>query len=575
MNGLGTKRLGVAAVLALLSAGWLVGPSLVAHAEGPTAEEIVIAGSLAADGMLHVEATITFAAGQAPATLVQTLATTRPAMDYRYNAFTISGIKATAGSTDLGAAVSRDGSVEVISVDTAKAAGAPIVISYDVKGAATDGGVAEGGAALTAVSWPVVQGLNVAVTSLSGEVKVPGRTLSVNCQSGLVTGLEPCQTWASGTHDSPSPSFTDQELPAGGVVVLSFTLPRLAVAVNEDLREHWTLGRAFSAKPAPLGAALGALALGGLLLWLLWRAVGREDDARIEPAVVASFVPVGPGEAHFEVADDVRPGHIGTVVDEHVDPVDVTATLLDLAMRGYLRIVELPAAGPHAPLDWTFQRLAGGKGELRPFEATLLNAVAPADGEAVKVSEIGASVTAVIPTVRDQLYDDVVANGWFARRPDQVRSVWHTAGWVALGVAGVALLLLVIFTRFGLLGLALVGLAVALLWLAQTMPRRTRQGAALLKGLQVAAMAIQTQPTNQVPKATAYEEISSVLPYAVVLGGRGRWLQALADADNDPGVPDPEDLTWYHAPYLWNLQDLPAAFDGFLTTVQGRLYARD
>ena len=63
------------------------------------------------------------------------------------------------------------------------------------------------------------------------------------------------------------------------------------------------------------------------------------------------------------------------------------------------------------------------------------------------------------------------------------------------------------------------------------------------------------------------------LPYAVVLGGWERWLQALVASDDD-GDADPEDLSWYHAPADWHLAELPASLDAFATTVRGRLFAR-
>jgi len=563
-----------AAALVLTVVGLAILPAAPARAADPTAQSVVIAGSIGTNGVLTMQETITFAAGSAPAQLVQTLGTTRSTVDYRYYQFTIANIQASANGADLGATVSAGKNYQVVTVDTAKAAGAPIVISYEVTGVAAAGGVAEDGTAITSVSWPVVEGLNVAVQDVSGEVRTPGPTRSVDCQSGVVGGLQPCQMWASGTHDSPNPSFSDQGLPVGGQVVMSFTLPSSLVSVNQDLRDQWTLGRAFSASPLPLGIALGVLALGALLLWALWRSMGREDDPSIAPTTIASFVPVGPGESHFQVDEDIRPGHIGTVVDEHVDPVDVTATLLDLAMRGHVQITELPPSGPRAGLDWTLKRLSS-TGELAPFEKTLLDAVAPADGEAVPVSKIGAPVAAVIPTIQDQLYEDVTARGWFAHRPDQVRSRWHLVGWIVLALAAIALILLVIFTRFGLLGLALIALAVALLWLAHTMPRRTPAGVGILRGLHVLSTTLQTHPTDQVAKANAHAEISSVLPYTVVLGGRERWLQALAAADDDPAVPDPDDLTWYAAPSGWSMAEMPAAFDAFITAVQGRLFARD
>ena len=131
-----------------------------------------------------------------------------------------------------------------------------------------------------------------------------------------------------------------------------------------------------------------------------------------------------------------------------------------------------------------------------------------------------------------------------------------------------------IFTSFGLLGLVLVGLAIALYWIGQEMPRRTNKGVALLKGLEVLSLTLATQPTKNVPPDDAYAEISRVLPYAIVLGSFERWLEALVDADDDPGVPDPDDLGWYRAPDTWQLSDMPSSIDGFVTTVQGKLFSR-
>lgn len=87
-------------------------------------------------------------------------------------------------------------------------------------------------------------------------------------------------------------------------------------------------------------------------------------------------------------------------------------------------------------------------------------------------------------------------------------------------------------------------------------------------------MNLQTHPTTKLPKQDAYTEISRVLPYTVVLGGLQRWLAALVAADNDPGMPDPDDLDWYRAPDTWQLSDLPASLDALITTLEGKLYQR-
>ena len=63
--------------------------------------------------------------------------------------------------------------------------------------------------------------------------------------------------------------------------------------------------------------------------------------------------------------------------------MDVTATLLDLAVRGHLRITELPRESAHAATDWTFVRRESTD-KLLDYEHTLLDAVAPIQGEPVQ-----------------------------------------------------------------------------------------------------------------------------------------------------------------------------------------------
>jgi hypothetical protein len=144
---------------------------------------------------------------------------------------------------------------------------------------------------------------------------------------------------------------------------------------------------------------------------------------------------------------------------------------------------------------------------------------------------------------------------------------------MAVAAAVVVAGLLIAFTTFGLLALALAALAIGLLFVAQEMPARTPSGTSLLAGLRALSVTLDTQPTNQLPKGREYEQISTILPYAVVLGGWERWLSALVSSDDDASA-DPEDLSWYHAPADWHLADLPASLDAFATTVRGRLFAR-
>jgi hypothetical protein len=119
----------------------------------------------------------------------------------------------------------------------------------------------------------------------------------------------------------------------------------------------------------------------------------------------------------------------------------------------------------------------------------------------------------------------------------------------------------------------LIILALGLMFIGQEMPARTLQGSALLAGLGALRSDLLSNPTDQMPRGRELSELSEVLPYAVVLGGAERWLDAIVAADPDD-LPDPNTLSWYHAPEDWQLSDLPHSLRNFVTTVNGTLFSR-
>jgi hypothetical protein len=523
-----------------------------------------VKATLSQDGTLAVKATLSFD-GAAPADVRQVFDTVSRTSDHLEYRFTITDVAVSADGRSLAAAVSTGGSSTTVDIPTGGAS--TIDLDYTVHGAA----IATAGDTTT-VSWPLLQGLSLPVATFDAEIGVPGLFTLVDCAAGDPSAPGACTFYAGGTHDSPTPTFHHEGAAAGQVVIATLRFPSSAVAVNQDLRQVWSLDRAFSAAPAPLGTALGLLLLGGLALWAAHRRVGRDAAVGAAPTLVAEFRPVGPGRSEFLVLDGVRPGEVGTLVDERVDPIDITATLLDLAVRGHLLITELPRGSAHAQSDWSFARRSSDD-TLLDYERTLLDAVAPVQGEPVLVSNLAGSVGAVIGTVQSELYDEVVQRGWFARRPDATRNQWALIGWIGLAVAVAITIGLAAFTSFGLVGLALVALAVGVVFVGQEMPARTAKGTGVLTGLDILRGNLLTQPVSTLPTGQGYQQLSSILPYAIVLGGRERWLEAVADSDDD-GVPDSTDLEWYHAPDTWQLRDLPSSLANFVTTVQGTLFSR-
>ncbi|GAB3818667.1 DUF2207 domain-containing protein [Tessaracoccus terricola] len=539
-----------------------------AHAEGPIADTYEFDGQLTPEGILKATETITFG-DAAPDELTQRLALRSPIDGSRSFVYEITGVAATIGGAAADAEVTRDGNYLVVKLDTSSAGNQPITISYEVSGATRTEQGATG--ELTIFSWRALQGLSVEVAEVTGTIRVGAIVELIDCLAGPPGAVVKCELYAAGTHDAPLPTFQSFERGIGEQVTITVGVAAAAVAATDVVHEDWSLNRAFAITPLTILVALGALALGALALYLLHRRTGVDafHDGEFEP--VASFRPVGDGESVFEIHDGVRPGHVGTVADERVDPVDVTATLLDLAVRGHLLITELPH-DPHGLLDWKLTRTETGGEELADYERQILDAIAPIGGETL-VSKLPATLSPVIGAVQSSLYDDVVKRGWFESRPDSTRNNWRRIGIIGVVAAAVAAGLLIVLTHFGFLGLVLVLLALALLWVADRMPRRTKKGSKLVSGLGALSSLLATHPTDNMPTGRELPEISRLLPYAVVLGGKERWIEAMVRADDD-AAPDPTDISWYHAPETWHLRDLPASLTQFIHTVQGELFAR-
>jgi hypothetical protein len=549
----------VALLLATAAIG--IGLTLPAHADG-VASTFVAEARVASDGLLRVKQTITFS-GAAPAELSQKFETRENLVGGRQYVRRLTEVSASAKGAAVAPAIHEESRFTTVSVPTNGAT--EIVMNYTVSGAAVtvDNGVA--------VRWGLLQGLSAQVTEFSATVQVPAQFSYVKCTAGSPNSTVPCSFAAGGTEAAQVPTFRDGPRGIGEVVTVDIGFAAGSVAANEEIDHVWSLGRAFSAEPLPLALALGLLVLGGLGLLAMHRRAGADASPGGQMLKAGEFIPTGAGQSEFRVVGDIRPGHVGTVVDERVDPIDVTASLIDLAVRGHLLIQEQPRASEFARAEWVLTRTATAD-ELRPFERAMLNGIAP-EGGSVKVSELSGRIHDSIAAVQNELYDEVVDKGWFERRPDSTRNRWMRLAVAGLAVAVLITLVLAAFTVFGLVGLALIALALGLIFVAQEMPARTAQGAALLAGLGALRSDLMSQPTNQMPPGGELREISELLPYAVVLGGADRWLDAIVAADADDHA-DETDLPWYHGPANWHLRDLPDSLRNFITTVSGSLFTR-
>lgn len=419
-------------------------------------------------------------------------------------------------------------------------------VAYEVVGA-----VAKIGDTLE-LRWQPAGGWDVALDSVRVSVITPDVPRSVNCLAGEPGTSTPCTTADLG--DGRGARATEIGLAAGERVDVAVGLQDGAAPPNARVAETSRWASAFALTPVT-GAGLAGLVLlllGGVAL--LWRLRGR--DARAMAADVGPvdvLVADGAGRVAFASPDGVLPGQVGTVVDEHVDVVDVTATIVDLAVRNYLWIEEVGG------LDWRFVRRNPADPSLSGYERAVYAALLPDGVDGVLLSELrGRRID--LSRVRDELYADVVARNWFARRPDAERSLWW---WAGIGVAVLGAVLTAVLVLVGaaaLFGLVVVVAGVALALGARFMPARTGRGSALLEHVRGLRGYLRTANPEDIPERDREMVFSRSLPYAVVLGEVERWLAAFSGAR--PG------LYWFGEAEQGRFAD---RFPAFLGAVDGVL----
>jgi hypothetical protein len=467
-----------------------------------------------------------------------------------------------AGDTAKQADVSTNGDVTSVAVGNVDNA-AELTFSYVVRGAVSKS--LNG----TEVHWSPLTGLPVEVQNSTITFSTPEVT-HVQCASGAIGSNTPC-TLAQ-LSETSAPTFKQFALPPGNTMRITIGFPDGGIAANEIIEYRKSFRRSFSADPAQLICALAVLLLGAVALYVLYRTRGRDqvDRRRVVPASLFSLG--NDTKIIFSPPSDLRPGEVGTLIDERIDPVDVTATIVDLAVRGHLVITELEHENEFARPDWELKRVVDAPSEeLHRYENVLVRALF-GDNDTVRVSELGKQVRASLAEVQDALYDDVVKRGWFVERPDRTRSLWTTLGIAATVLGAVLTVLLALLSAWGLLGLAVTAVGVGLLVIGRHMPAKAPAAGRVLGQVASIRGELLEMDVRELPDDQHVDLCSRALPYAVVLGGTDRWIDALVATDGDED--EDEGFGWYRGPDGWHLQYLPDSLRNLTTNLTGALFAR-
>ena len=383
--------------------------------------------------------------------------------------------------------------------------------------------------------------VDVAVT-VEGDAKItsvtpPGSTEAIDarCFSGDTASTEPCSS--SAVVDGVA-TFAQNVVLPGQSMTVAVAFPAGSVDATPILRNTNGFLYAFSVNGRSLAGFAGVLLLS--MAWLVWRLRGAARDERFG-GVTPGLAPA-PGDdpnivrgddrstvaVQFEPPRGLRPGHLGTLVDESADVRDVTATIVDLAVRGYLRI----EAGITDDADYTFVKLKDADDSLLEYEATLFRSLFGrflGTADKASLGDLALTFAADLHRVQSQLFDDVTGRGWFRGSPAAARARWRAWG-ITLTTLGAALTIaFAVAGPWGIVPLPIVLVGVATLLTTKAAPARTAEGSRVLAQTRGFLEFLSTADGNTLRFEEKHDIFSEYLPFAIAFGVADRWTETFAE----------------------------------------------
>ena len=147
-------------------------------------------------------------------------------------------------------------------------------------------------------------------------------------------------------------------------------------------------------------------------MFVLWWYKGRDPDPGVSVAPM------------YEPPAGFTPAEAGTLLEDHVHPGDITATLVDLAVRGYIKIEEKVDQGilfHHK--DYIFHLLKPREqwNDLAPHELVMLGNVFAA-GTDTELSSLKNRFYTALPAIRTDIMSALKAKGMYLVDPESANA---------------------------------------------------------------------------------------------------------------------------------------------------------
>jgi uncharacterized membrane protein len=346
----------------------------------------------------------------------------------------------------------------------------------------------------------------VPIESASVKVILPENAknnLQYKCFEGIFGSTDECETNASGNiieYKSTSALSAGE----GMTIVAGWPkgitkAPTAFQKILDIVRDNWTLF-----VPIIVFAAM----------FRYWRKYGRDPKGR------------GTIIAQYEAPDGLSPAEIGTMMDGSADSKDVSSTIIDLAVRGFLKIKrteEKAFLGLGKNVEYVFSRVKDEEPE-RNFEKEVMKGIF-GGGKEKKLSDLKNKFFKTLSSVKEQLYENVTQKGYYAKNPNTVFGLWIVAALV--GGAFMAVGFGMLQNGWGVASGVVSGIIILIF--GYLMPAVTKKGAELKENILGFKDFLSVTETDRLKFHNAPEKnpqmFEKFLPYAMVLGVENEWAK--------------------------------------------------
>jgi len=357
-------------------------------------------------------------------------------------------------------------------------------------------------------------------------VKNKSKDLWAACYEGRYGSKEPCNLE---TYDNSGKFFTKRNLDVGEGLTIAFGWDKGLVSLpsswkrflwTTNIKENWVF-------------LFPILSL--IYMFNLWYRKGRDPRARESVSVMYE-----PPKCDNR---PLIPAEVGTLIDEKLDPRDITSTIVGLAVKGYIQIEETTKEGViFDRKDYDLIKVKDSDANLSPFEIELMKSLFSDSprGARLLVSSLKNRFYTNLSTLKKTLYGELIRKRYFLSNPETVRHKYVVIGFVMMFI-GVFVLMFLAPYSVGKDIFASILTGLAIIAFARFMPAKTKAGASAYLDILGFQEFMNRAEKDKLERIGDKDLFSKFLPYAIALDVADSWAKAFEGIYQNP--PD-----WYVAP---------------------------